>query len=306
MKNKYIILLVFVFSNYYGVWSQGQSKDKTQYYTVIAPSGLSVRSEPSINSGKLGRFLPGEHLELIKDTGKILSIVDNGSTVNGSWYKVKKMSHSWDKKPKLIGYVFSYYLLKNESRPSNPSDAMTSDNSTLHFKNFDISFYFYKLEDDYKELNVVKNDTMYAYESVFNDLSDKLIHIKPKIEIDDVELFYTFKEKIWEYGVFASNSEEQYTWSGSSPFKKLSFTRQMVLFPKIEYEKIETSRRVNLKLRDTMVHYPGEMGGTTATMSYQGRPCIHFISDAILKVILHHSDGTTEIKYININLSYGC
>ena len=101
------------------------------------------------------------------------------------------------------------------------------------------------------------------------------------------------------------NSKE-YSWVGSSPFKKLSLTRQMVIFPKIEHEKIETSRQVNLKLRDTLVHYPGEMGGTTATMSYHGKPCVHSISDVILKIVLHHSNGTTEIKYVNINLSYGC
>jgi len=102
------------------------------------------------------------------------------------------------------------------------------------------------------------------------------------------------------------NSKEYYSWEGSSPLKKLSLLGQIALFPKIEYEKIENYRQLNLKLRDTIVHYPGEMGGTTATMSYHGKPCMHLISDVILKIVLHHSNGTVEIKYLEVNLSYGC
>ncbi|WP_108868644.1 SH3 domain-containing protein [Aquimarina aquimarini] len=305
MEKQCVILIFLIFSTHYNVWTQNQLKSKA-YYTVTAPSGLTVRSKPSIDGEKLGKFPPGEHLELIKNTEKVLSIVDNGLSVNGNWFKVKRMNHSWDKKPALTGYVFSGYLLKNESRPSNPSDAITIEKSTLNFKNFNLTFYFYEIDNRYEGHNVVKKDTMYVYEDVFNDLSDKLIHIKPKVKIDNVELFYTFKEKVWEYNGDESNSKEPYKWEGNSPFKKLSLAKKMILFPKIEYEKVETSRQVNLKLRDTLVHYPGEMGGTTATMSYNGRPCVHFISDVILKIVLHHSNGTTEIKYININLSYGC
>lgn len=304
MKKQYIILLVLLLNNHYEIWSQNQLKDKS-YYTVAAPSGLTVRNEPSISSEKLGKLPSGEYLELIEDTGKFLSIIDNGIPVNGNWLKVKRMNHSWDNKPSLTGYVFSGYLLKNETRPYNPSDATTNENSILEFKNFKLNFYFYQTDNRYEGHNVVKNDTIYAYEDVFNDLSDKLIHIEPKVKTDKIELFYTYKESVWQYGMDGLNSKE-YSWTGSSPFKKLSLTRQMVIFPKIEHEKIETSRQVNLKLRDTLVHYPGEMGGTTATMSYRGKPCVHSISDAILKIVLHHSNGTTEIKYVNINLSYGC
>jgi len=304
MKKRHIILLILVISKY-AIWSQNQLNDKV-YYTVAAASGLTVRSEPSINSEKLGKFSAGEHLELIQDTGKFLSILDNGLAVNGNWFKVKKMNHSWDDKPTLTGYVFSGYLLRNMSRPHNPSNAITTENSTLKFKNFNLTFYFYKIDDSYEAYNVVKNDTMHVYEDVFNDLSDKLIHIEPKVKIDKLELFYTFNEKVWEYKMDSNNSKEYYKWEGNSAFKNLPLTRQMVLFQKIDYEKIETSRQTNLKLRDTIVHYPGEMGGTTATMSNNGKPCVHFIPDAILKVILYHSNGTKEIKYIHINLSYGC
>ncbi|WP_298546510.1 SH3 domain-containing protein [uncultured Aquimarina sp.] len=301
MKKQWIILLVLIFTSHYDIWSQSQT-----YYTVAATSGLTVRNEPSIDSEKLGKFPPGEHLELIEDTGKFLSIVDNDLAVNGNWFKVKRMNHNWDKKPALTGYVFSGYLLKNESRPYNPSDAIATENSTLKFKNFNVTFYFYEIDTRYEDYNVVKNDTMYVYENVFNDLNDKLIRIESNEKIDRVELFYTFKEKVWEYGMDALNEKKYYTWKGNSPFKELSLTRQMTLFPKIAYEKIESSRQLNLKLKDTLVHYPGEMGGTTATMSYNGKPCVHAIPETILKIVLYHNNGTKEIKYININLSYGC
>ncbi|AXT50602.1 SH3 domain-containing protein [Aquimarina sp. BL5] len=305
MKKQCIILLVLIFCNHCDVWSQSQLKGDA-FYTVAAPSGLTVRSKPSIDGEKLGKFPLGEHLELIEDTGKLLSIVDNGLAVHGNWFKVKRMNHSWDDKPTLTGYVFSGYLLKNKSRPYNPSDATSTENSTLKFRNFNLTFCFYETDTRYEDYNVVKNDTMYVYENVFNELNDKLIHIQPKVKTDKIELFYTFKEKVWEYGADALTSKKYYTWQGNSPFKKLPLTRNIALFPKIEYEKMETSRQVNLKLRDTLVHYPGEMGGTTATMSYRGKPCVHSIPDAILKIVLYYSNGTTEVKYVNINLSYGC
>lgn len=305
MKKQYIILLVILFATHYVVWSQSQLTDKA-YYTVAAPSGLTFRSEPSVDSKKLGKFPPGEYLELIEDTGKFLSVIDNGLAVNGNWFKVKRMQHSWDKKPTVTGYVFSGYLLKNESKPYNPSNAIATENSTFKFKNFNLDFYFYENDNSNEGYAIVKKDTAYVEETVFNDLSDKLIHIEPKVKIDKVELFYSFQELIRQVGVMALNPKENYQWEGSSSFKKLPITRHMALFPKIEYEKVGTSRQVNLKLRDTLVHYPGEMGGTTATMSFNGKPCTHSISHVILKVILHHSNGAMEIKYIKISLSYGC
>ncbi len=305
LKHQLKILLVFILSNNCFLWSQNESEEKA-YYTVAASSGLSVRSEPSITSEKLGKFPSGEYVELIEDTGLFLSILDNGLPVNGSWFKVRRMNQTWDKKPALTGYVFSGYLLKNESRPYNPSNAMTAENSILKFKNFDIAFYFYKIDNRYESHNVIKNDTMYVYEDVFNDLSDKLIQIKPKVNTHKVELFYTYKERVWEYDTSTNNSEKNYSWEGNYSFKKLPLTREIGLFHKIEYEEIETSRQLNLKLKDTMVHYPGEMGGATATMSYKGRPCLHSVSDVILKIVLHHNNGTVETKYISINLSYGC
>ena len=174
MKRQAIFLLIFFFSNFYDSWSQNKRKEDS-FYTVATKSGLSVRKKPSINSEKLGKFPPGEHLELIEDTGNFLSIIDNGTTVNGNWLKVKRMNHSWDKKPSLTGYVFSGYLLKNKSRPYNPSNAIATSNTTIPFKNFNLTFYFYETDSH----NAIKNDTIYTYEDVFNNLSDKLIHIQP-------------------------------------------------------------------------------------------------------------------------------
>lgn len=302
---KKLIVIIVVFCNYCGLWSQNKS-EATSFYTVTAQSGLSVRATPSINGEKTGRFPLGEHLELIEDTGKFLSIIDDNQVINGYWFKVKKMGHTWDKKPKLTGYVFSGYLLKNKDRPYNPSDAIAKANTVLQFKNFNVTIPFYETETNHESSSTIKNDTMYVYESVFNELSDKLIHIKPKLKIDRVELFYTFNESVWEYHVNKLTPKKPYSWKGSREFKKLPLTRQMTLFPKIEYEKVKNFRQENLRLRDTMVHYPGEMGGTRATMSYKGRPCVHYIADTILKIIVYHSNGTVETKYINITLSYGC
>ncbi|ADV48771.1 SH3 type 3 domain protein [Cellulophaga algicola DSM 14237] len=305
MKNHYLLLVVLMLSAHAKLWPQQQAKEST-IYTVAAKNGLSVRSEPSTSGEKIGKFPPGEYVVLLEDTGSYLSLVDNGVPVNGNWFKVKTMRNSWDTKPILTGYVFSGYLLKNESKPYNPSDALTTANTTLKFDSFDLSFYFYETETGSETSPIVKQDTVFVSEDVFNDLGDRLLYIEPKESTTSIALFYTFKESIWEYNFDATKSKEKYAWEGYGPYKELPLTRNMALFPKIAYEKVETSREVNLKLKDTLVHYPGEMGGTTATMSYQGRPLVHFIADALLKIVLHHSNGTTEIKYVNITLSYGC
>ncbi|WP_435654787.1 SH3 domain-containing protein [Cellulophaga baltica] len=305
MKNLYLILFIFILCAPSKLRSQHQTKDNP-IYTVAAKNGLTVRSEASIHGEKLGKFPPGEYVELLEDTGTYLSLTDHGVAVNGNWFKVKTMRNAWDNKPILTGYVFSGYLLKNEHKPYNPSDALTTETSTLKFDSFDLSFYFYETEEGSETSTIVKKDTLFIYEAVFNDLGDRLIYIEPKVNTTKIELFYTFKESVWEYNFDASKSKEKYAWEGYGPFKELPLTRHMALFPQIGYEKVETARQVNLKLNDTLVHYPGEMGGTTATMSYQGRPLVHFIADTLLKIVLHHSNGTTEIKYVNITLSYGC
>jgi len=281
MKKRYIAVLILIFSTHFNSWSQNERKENT-FFTVAAKSGLTVRSKPSINSEKIGKFPPGEHLELIEDTGIFLSVMDNGLPVNGNWFKVKRMNHSWDKKPSLTGYVFSGYLLKNKNRPYNPSNAIATNNSTISFDNFNLKFYFYETYNNSKDHNIVKNDTIYTFEDVFNNLSDKLVHIQPKIKVKKVELFYTFTERIWEYSKNEQNSKKPYSWKGNASFKKLDLIRDMALFSKIEYKKIGIDRQLNLKLRDTLVHYPGEMGGTTATISYKGRPCIHFIPSVLI------------------------
>lgn len=303
MKKQYLLLLMLILSNISYAWCQNQLVKAV--YTVAAPSGLIVRQGPSTHSEKLGKFPLGEHVELIENTGKKLSIRDNGIVIQGSWFKVKRMQLSWDTTQVLTGYVFSGYLLRNESRPYNPANATAKTNSILEFENFKLTISFYNIENSYDDFGIVKNDTMHLYEEVFNDIDDKLIYIEPKVKTDKVELFYTLTENIWEYG-YEEDNPNMYRWKGSNPFKKLPLTRNMALFPKVDYEKIGNARRIRLKLRDTLVHFPGEMGGTTCTMSHDGKPCVHFIPNVILKVILYRTDGTIDIKYVDINLSYGC
>ncbi|MFW2376450.1 MAG: SH3 domain-containing protein, partial [Cellulophaga baltica] len=68
MKNLYLILFVFILCAPSKLRSQHQTKDNP-IYTVAAKNGLTVRSEASIHGEKLGKFPPGEYVELLEDTG---------------------------------------------------------------------------------------------------------------------------------------------------------------------------------------------------------------------------------------------
>lgn len=85
---------------------------------ITAPTGLIVRSAPSVYSERSGKLPYGSVVELLEKTNSKVRMMDNEKEVEGSWFKIK-----YDNFPYIIsepevenfedvGYIFSYYTEK--------------------------------------------------------------------------------------------------------------------------------------------------------------------------------------------------
>lgn len=75
---------------------------------VTAPNGLIVREKPVRKSNRIGKFLYGAKVQIIKKTGVKFEIVDGGEKIFGEWVEVQEINGL--KK----GFVFSGYLGVNK------------------------------------------------------------------------------------------------------------------------------------------------------------------------------------------------
>ncbi len=89
----------------YLITNDGFKTKKT--YIVMANNGLNVREKPSFNSAKLVKLPKGYQVNILKDTKKQFSVIDNNHEIYGSWVKIDISSitgvHNF-------GYVFSGFL----------------------------------------------------------------------------------------------------------------------------------------------------------------------------------------------------
>jgi len=108
MIKKIILISIYLLSFFIA-----QSQES---YFTIAPSGLIIRSEPNINSKRIGKLPYGSTVKLLEKTGMKLQITDDGKTIDGEWVKVKFDNNlfvvSETEEYKSEGYVFNRFLEK--------------------------------------------------------------------------------------------------------------------------------------------------------------------------------------------------
>lgn len=61
-----------------------------------------------------------------------------------------------------------------------------------------------------------------------------------------------------------------------------------------------------LALKDTLIEYPGEMGGNKAEFLFLGEPAAYTIPEALIKVELYRGEALIDEHYISLIFSYGC
>ncbi|WP_196888466.1 SH3 domain-containing protein [Aureivirga sp. CE67] len=275
-----------------------------KYYSVIAENGLSIRETPSLSGNKIGKLEAGKDVMVLRKSGVKLNITDEGKIVKGEWFEVKETDNS------PSGYVFSGFLNRKWSRPQNLCDSELPCNSTIYFDDFKVKLYNYQIEVNEKR---EKNDSLQIHEFVFNDIDDKLMKITPNDKSTKVEVSFTVIESIEEqYNRHKIKREQidewienRVSWNGYSEYEKVENKFNFFRIPIIDYEGKENSRKINLKLRDTLVDLSGE-SMNVATLIYKGKPAIYGIGSVILKIDLTYKNGQKETKYLKIILSYGC
>ena len=87
-----------------------------------------------------------------------------------------------------------------------------------------------------------------------------------------------------------------YRLADSSGYHRISYTNDF-------YEKrfIQTH-----ETRDTMRYFPGEMGGSTATMVFKEKICVYGVDYGIIKITRTTPEGTISEHFVEISYSYGC
>ena len=294
MKNySYLILIGLIFFSFQTI--------AQEYYSVIAENGLAIRENPSASSKKLGKLHLGENVLLIEKSKEFFSVEDKSKTISGKWFKVSSDSSA-------TGYVFSGYLLKKNGKEKDRLDCYEEFdcNATLNFENFKTIIYNYQTQDNYR----INGDTTSTFEWVFNEVGDKLLRVIPKNDSHTIKVFYTFQEGITEqYNRKKTKFEDwlktKVRWVGHEDFRELKGTRNFFIIPIIKYEEQEKFRKDKMNLRDTLIDLSGE-SWNIATLIYKDKPCTYGISPVILKISLFEGEKEIDVKYIKIDLSFGC
>jgi len=279
-----------------------------QLYSVIAKNGLVVRDAPSTTGERVGKIPMAKYVWELEKTQIALSIKDGEERIRGNWMKVEFNGN-------LTGYVFDGYLMPVDSTWQGQDIGCDSGilcNSSFLFDNFEMIIYNYQTEGE--ESN--EGDSLFCYETVFNEVGSKVMEITPNIDVDSIQVLTTVVESITEQYDYMSQeewNEEKYnnwelnkvTWEGHEDFVPMLQKRNYFAIPETPYESQEEFRKQKMSLRDTLVDRSGE-SWNVATMVFHEKPCLYVITDVMFKVILFKNGKAIEEKIIVINLSYGC
>jgi len=157
-----------------------------------------------------------------------------------------------------------------------------------------------------------KRDTLFYFEYVFNDLSEKLLQIIPEQEGDRIEVFFTRNEIITEQYDRKGGSDfdwekwakERVSWQGNAGFEKVEGKNDFFRIPGVQWDLYEKRLKKRMGLRDTMVIIEGEYDDV-ATVVYKEKVCGYSIDRVIIKVVVHRG-GKQIVRYLDVGLSYGC
>lgn len=267
------------------------------HYQVIAPSGLFLRDMPARHGTRLGKLPVGASVELLERSGQRLTVQDDGQDLTGEWVKVQHPDFP-------AGYVFDGYLLPQQIDPQSSIGCDDQLPCDTHVPMGEVALTFFQYQAE--GLSRKSPDTLFIYEYVFNNLTDKLIHIRPEVPLQSVQLFMTLHETITHQYDPLHPDAPLAQWQGAEPFREIKGDRGFFRIPsKMIDENQETFRQQQLGLRDTLVDHSGE-SWDVATLIYAGKPSLYVIDELWLKLLLTYPDGRQRAQYLRVELSYGC
>lgn len=98
-------------------------------------------------------------------------------------------------------------------------------------------------------------------------------------------------------------------WQEWSPYQYLDIEDQSFRFPQINagsYEDPPARLFEKLALHDTLIEYPGEMGGTTAEFLYLNKAANYSIPQARIKIEVYRKGKLQQHYFLLLHFSYGC
>lgn len=303
MKHQFELKLFLVLSLFLAISISAQAQT---YATVIAPSGLSVRSKPSLQAERIGKLEFGNDVEIRETTDQKLEVKDGNKWVKGNWVRIRA-------KDGFTGYAFDGYLLTKPSKPERNGiscdDELPCD-TRVKFDAFTAVIHSYQSER--RQYPPTSGDTLVYYEFVFNDISEKVLQIIPEQADDRIEVFFTRNETIiqqydrkggpnFDWDRWA---KERVSWHGNAGYEKMEGKNNYFRIPGVQWSLYEKKLKERMGLRDTLVVIEGEYDDV-ATVVYKEKVCGYSINFVLIKVVIHR-DGKQIVRYLEMGLSYGC
>lgn len=165
-------------------------------------------------------------------------------------------------------------------------------------------YYFIPLSDTLiiqEEIHLEKIGNKIIQVTSLNE-KEKDIHYKVSISVlESIEQRFPL-----EIDVKEGMEKELKRWVGLSPYVELVDSAQSYFYvPEIETLSNLSQLKQTLALGDTCVLYESELS-YTATLIYKGKPAVHWIDGAILRIDRFNLNTLIETKYLKILFAYGC
>lgn len=168
------------------------------------------------------------------------------------------------------------------------------------------TFYFLPVADTLYLQEDISTQKMFGKQlSIIPLNTNKDVHFKVSVATDESLTQNLTLEKY--------NGEDWYEdaqlvkiWQGISNYKELSDSAVYYFkVPPVEELTNIESLKTELSLRDTLVHYSGELS-FDAEYVYKEKPCLYLIEGIIIKIEKYNQEKLIETKYIRTSILYGC
>ncbi|QNR25678.1 hypothetical protein [Croceimicrobium hydrocarbonivorans] len=110
-------------------------------------------------------------------------------------------------------------------------------------------------------------------------------------------------------GNYSKWLKSRQSWQEWSPYQYLNIEEQPFRMPQFNagsYEDPPARIFEKLALHDTLIEYPGEMGGTTAEFLYLDKPANYSIPRARIKIEVYRKGILLKHYFLLLHFSYGC
>lgn len=164
-----------------------------------------------------------------------------------------------------------------------------------------------------------KGDTLVVQELPGKYFYQKLLRtevLKPDYKLkvylsvhESIQQLYPYSNEDPEQEDFETWKEQRQHWQAWTAFQYLDLSSGKYRIPLLNGGHNEDPPKrlfQSLKLQDTLIEYPGEMGGSKAEFLFIGKPAAYSIPEALLKLEVYDGELLKQEHYISLVFSYGC